>query len=158
MKKLKHLFTTLLLLCCVLFADGQSEVTVVEYNGTVSTIVVTEQGRIYFSSDRMYVDAGNGSVTDFEVSGIRKMTFNTVTAVSDYTGNAGMMLYPNPATSFFKIAAKEAETLHVQLYTLTGQLLIDSYCQSDDVVSVSDLKSGIYFVKVKGVIFKLLKK
>jgi len=158
MKNLKKLLISLLLLCSALCANAQAEVTVVENNGTTSTIVVSNLGKIYFSAERMYIDAGEGSVSEFAVSDIRKMTFNTVTDIKNYKNEANMLLYPNPATNFFKIAAESEQTLHVQLFSLTGQLLTDTYCQTDEAVNISELQSGIYFVKVNGATFKLLKK
>jgi len=158
MKILKQLLIILFLLCCVLGANAQAEVTVEENNGTTSTIVVSDLGKIYFSAERMYIDAGDGTVNEFVVSDIRKMTFNRVTGIENYKNEAHLLLYPNPASDFFKIAAEKAQTLHVQLYSLTGQLLTDTYCQTDEAVNISELQSGIYFVKVDGVTFKLLKK
>lgn len=158
MKTLKQLLTILLLLCCVLFANAQAEVTVIENNGTVSTIMVSDLGKIYFSEERMYIDAGEGTVSDFAVLDIRKMTFNTVTGIANYGKNANILLYPNPASDFFKIATDEVQTMHVQLYSLTGQLLTDTYCQANEAVNISELQSGIYFVKVNGVTFKLIKR
>jgi hypothetical protein len=159
MKKLKQLLISLLFLCSALCANAQAEVTVVENNGTTSTIVVSNLGKIYFSAERMYIDAGDGTVSDFAVSDIQKLTFNSLyTGVNQLEHQSSVLIYPNPATNFFKIAAESEQTLHVQLFSLTGQLLTDTYCQTDEAVNISELQSGIYFVKVNGATFKLLKK
>ena len=158
MKTFQQLLITLLLLCSAFCANAQAEVTVVENNGTISTIVVSNLGKIYFSAERMYIDAGEGSVSEFAVSDIRKLTFNTVTEIQNHKSEANMLLYPNPATDFFKIAAESERILHVQLFSLTGQLLSDTFCQTNEAVNISELQSGIYFVKVNGATFKLLKK
>ena len=159
MKNLKQLLISILLLCCVLCINAQTEVTVIENDGTTSTIVVSDLGKIYFSAERLYIDAGDGAVSDFAVADIRKLTFNSLyVGVNQPDNYSPVLLYPNPATNFFKIAAENTETLHLQLFSLTGQLLTDTYCQADEAVNISELQSGIYFVKVNGVTFKLLKK
>ncbi len=103
MKNLKRLFALFLLAFCTLFVSAQTEVTVVENNSMNTTLVVTEQGKIYFSTENMYVDAGDGSISTFAVADIRKMTFNGVTGVRNYTEQSNVLLYPNPATSFWCI-------------------------------------------------------
>ena len=159
MKTLKQLLISLLLLCCVLCVNAQTEVTVLGTNGSSTTLVVSDLGKIYFSAERMYVDAGDGTVNDFAVSDIKKLTFNSLyTGVSQPEHQFSALIYPNPATNFIRIATDEQLTLHVRLYALTGQLLSDTYCQPNDEVNISHLPSGIYFVKVNEVTYKLLKK
>ena len=129
MKILKQLLTILLLLCCVLCVNAQTEVTVMETNGTSTTLVVSDLGKIYFSAERMYIDAGDGTVSDFAVSVIQKLTFySSYSGVNQQEHQAAMLIYPNPATNFIRIATDDPQTLHVRLYALTGQLLSDTYC------------------------------
>ena len=159
MKPLKQLLISLLLLCGVLYVNAQTEVTVMETNGASTTLVVSDLGKIYFSSERMYIDAGDGTVSDFAVSDIQKMTFNSLyTGINQQEHQSAVLIYPNPATNYIRIATDEPQTLHVRLYALTGQLLSDTYCQPNEEVNISDLPSGIYFVKVNEVTYKLLKK
>ena len=141
------------------FALAQTEVTVVENSGTSTTFVVSDLGKIYFSAERMYVDAGDGTVNDFAVSDIQKLTFNSSpVGVDQQENHSSALIYPNPATNFIRIATEDQQTLHVRLYALTGQLLSDSYCQPNEEVNISHLPSGIYFVKVNDMTYKLLKK
>ena len=159
MKTLKQLLISLLLLCCVLCVNAQTEVTVLGTNGSSTTLVVSDLGKIYFSAERMYVDAGDGTVSDFAVSDIQKLTFNYLSSgVNSLEHHSSALVYPNPATSFIRIATDEQQILHVRLYALTGQLLSDTYCQPNEEVNISHLPSGIYFVKVNEVTYKLLKK
>lgn len=159
MKKLKQLLISLLLLCCMLCVNAQTEVTVLGINGSNTTLVVSDLGKIYFDAEHMYIDAGDGTVTDFAVSDIKKLTFNSLYVGVDQLDNkSSVLIYPNPATNFIRIATDEQQSIHVRLYALTGQLLSDTYCQPNEEVNISHLQSGIYFVKVNELTFKLLKK
>lgn len=159
MRRLKTIALFLSLMWMVGFALAQTEVTVVENSGTSTTFVVSDLGKIYFSAERMYVNAGDGTVNDFAVSDIKKLTFNSLySGVNSMEHRSSALIYPNPATNFIRIATDDQQTLHVRLYALTGQLLSDSYCQPNEEVNISHLPSGIYFVKVNDMTYKLLKK
>ncbi|MBO4654535.1 MAG: T9SS type A sorting domain-containing protein [Bacteroidales bacterium] len=159
MKNLKQLLILFLLLCCVLCVDAQTEVTVLGVDGSSTTLVVSDLGKIYFNADRMYVEAGDGTASDFLVSDIQKLTFNSLSVgIHHSENNSSVLIYPNPATNFIRIAAEDQQPMHVRLYALTGQLLSDTYCQPNGEMNISHLPSGIYFVKVNEVTYKLLKK
>lgn len=59
----------------------------------------------------------------------------------------GIYIYPNPASNYFTL---NTNTSKVQIYSITGQL-IKSFNKSktkDQQYSISDLRNGIYFVKI----------
>lgn len=151
------LFVGLLLITYSLSA--QTEVVITNRNGEVSTVFVAELGKIYFSSDKMLVDEGNGQVDEFLFSEIQRVNFNALNVgVKNLSQNAHVRLYPNPSDTYFRIITDEEKSLHLQLYSLLGQLILDKDVLPDESVNISDLQSGIYFVKVNDVTLKLLKK
>ena len=61
--------------------------------------------------------------------------------------NTEIYLYPNPTSNYFNISTT---SLKVQIFTLTGQMVksFNMIQSKEQQFSVSDLNSGIYFVKV----------
>jgi hypothetical protein len=59
-------------------------------------------------------------------------------------------LYPNPAANFIKIDLKNTATAKLQMYDVLGQLILslDAY-HSSDLLDTSNLKAGVYFIKIK---------
>lgn len=158
MKKTFLLFTLLMLLCGYT-AFSQAEVTVTENDGNVSVLDVSIYGKVYFSADQMLIDDGYGNVREFAVSDIRKVQFASQPyAIEEFDAQSSLLLYPNPATTYFKIAGEEQQQLQIQIYSVTGQLLLSTYKDANDNVDVSTLPSGMYFVKVNGQTIKMCKK
>ena len=86
----------------------------------------------------------------FELSGINKITFDLVTeAVESIThNNTSLHLYPNPTENHLFIET-EHEIEEIVIYDVYGRK-----CQqanettSQQVLDVTDLNTGIYFIKV----------
>ncbi|AOW08420.1 alpha-amylase family glycosyl hydrolase [Flavobacterium gilvum] len=59
----------------------------------------------------------------------------------------GIYIYPNPASSYFTL---NTNTSKVQIYSITGQLIkaFNKSRSKDQQYSISDLRNGIYFVKI----------
>ena len=59
-----------------------------------------------------------------------------------------MSIYPNPVSGKLFIEAGDAISL-VEVYNLTGTMLLNQECNSEKVeIEVSELQSGIYFIKM----------
>jgi hypothetical protein len=65
-----------------------------------------------------------------------------------------LLLYPNPATN--KVRIEGTTTGTVQISTITGQL-IKTVITNNGIIDITDLSKGVYIVKVKEKIFKLVK-
>ena len=94
-------------------------------------LVATNDGNVIYSDTYQYT-TGSLGLTDF---GLEKAT----------------SLYPNPATDFLNIKSNYSEKIKkIEFYNTLGQLV---YCEnvsnnSNVKIDVSNLKKGIYFVKV----------
>ena len=69
-------------------------------------------------------------------------TQNTSTAIPTTEKRTDIRIYPNPASNLLQITGKIDQA---ELYTISGNL-IGSHSQS--VIDISDLPSGIYFIKI----------
>ena len=80
---------------------------------------------------------------------------DTPTSLSSIEAKA-LKLYPNPEMDVLKIQGA-AEGDIVEIYNLVGSL-VKSVPVQGGAVSVADLSSGLYFVKINGATIKITKK
>ncbi|MBL7765611.1 MAG: T9SS type A sorting domain-containing protein [Chitinophagaceae bacterium] len=76
-----------------------------------------------------------------------KFTYSSTQKVIRST-NSGVSIYPNPANQFIYIKLESEEPSIVSIYSAHGQLLKQWNILHSDKLSISDLKAGIYFVRV----------
>lgn len=57
-------------------------------------------------------------------------------------------VYPNPATNNFTVKLNGDETAHIQLFNLVGQQVYSETAANTTTINVSNMKSGIYMLKV----------
>lgn len=82
---------------------------------------------------------------------------NENTLDSDVLSNSEILIYPNPFNDKFLISGLEIGD-EIQVYNVNGQLLLFNTVNKDQFMLHTDsLKSGIYFVKVKNELFKVIK-
>lgn len=93
------------------------------------------------------VSDANATITlqpgEFRIYGNKATTL----ATTDFEVLKDIYIYPNPASSYFTL---NTATAKVQIYSVTGQLVktFNKSQSKDYQYSVSDLDSGMYFVKV----------
>lgn len=159
MKKFISLISLLLLMVITATTFAQTEVKVAMNDGSSSSIIVSDLGKLYFSPETLFVNDGNGTPQTFAISNIRKVTFTTLyDDIETHQSSNDILIYPNPAENYFKIASSNTEQMHILLYSITGQKLIDKYISANETVDISQLRSGIYLVQVNDTNFKLCKK
>ena len=68
-------------------------------------------------------------------------------------------IYPNPSTGLFTIKALQINDQHIKVFSLSGQLLLESQFEMQDIhtLDLSLFPRGIYYVKVGAEVHKLLK-
>ena len=81
----------------------------------------------------------NGQSVNFDVN----VTMNFVDDGIEENDKMTISVYPNPAHD--KLFVNAANIQSVELYNISGQLMISS---TENEINVSELKSGIYFVRV----------
>ena len=72
-----------------------------------------------------------------------------IVSVADYTNNPISRVYPNPATSQLTINLNEFGKASVTIYNVLGQIVLEELLQDiSNRISIAELSSGLYFVKV----------
>lgn len=151
--------------------DGDLVLTNVEYvfartsnSQTVNAILDTDNDGIanYLDSD----DDGDGLLTwkeDYNRDGNPANDDTNVNGLPDYLESAVTLgvqnpsidnlirLYPNPASTILNIENNSTLTIDaITIYSINGSVLREvQNGQNFETISVSDLASGIYFVKIK---------
>ncbi len=81
------------------------------------------------------------------------ITYRSPTGITEFSGNnmAQFSCYPNPASGSVNIASADNKGFNVMITSLQGQTLINrNYTQTGRAaVDVSQLKSGLYIVRVQ---------
>ena len=135
----------------VCYAQNKNTLSVHQNETSPTQIVISDISKITFENDEMNVIVKNSDEPHlFELSGINKITFDLVTeAVESITyNNTSLHLYPNPTENRLFIET-EHEIEEIVIYDVYGRK-----CQqvnettSQQVLDVTDLNAGIYFVKV----------
>lgn len=89
----------------------------------------------------------------------KDQTFTTSIATSLHHGSTSRAaLYPNPATSGFNIEVGTMAHTQVELYNLNGSLMHAQTAYGNTFVPTSHLQPGIYIVKCREQVYKLVKK
>ena len=95
---------------------------------------------------KMVMPAFNVTVTaQFEIN----------TSIDTPTGIT-LALYPNPTSDYIYIKGLNTST-RVDIYSTTGTLVLSAQTESSQSISVSNLKTGVYLVKVNGQTLRLVK-
>jgi len=65
-------------------------------------------------------------------------------------------IYPIPATDRFYIEGIGSKLATLSIIDLNGKLALTTQVANKDGIDINGLKSGVYSVKVNGMIFKLV--
>ena len=86
-------------------------------------------------------------------------TNNRQVGIEKYTVNNQFSIYPNPANSILNIALTNQQTVNVQVFDVLGNEVLKSATSNSKQTSidVSNLNSGVYFVKVGNSTQKFIK-
>ena len=68
-------------------------------------------------------------------------------------------IYPNPSSGFFTIKSLKKNDLHIKVFSLSGQLLLESQSEMQDIhtLDLSLFPRGVYYVKIAAEVHKLIK-
>ncbi|MTI21042.1 T9SS type A sorting domain-containing protein [Fulvivirga sp. RKSG066] len=75
-------------------------------------------------------------------------TSNLITSLELIAGE-GNVVFPNPTDGKIYVKGFQAKD-EVYVYSITGELLKEERLSEDHTLNISDLKAGIYFIKVSG--------
>lgn len=159
-KKIFFIFPLLFLMFGFYQMKAQTGVKVNYYDDTVQEFSVAEAGRLYFNSTNFLISTDGTNTTTIPISIIRSVEFVDASelATTEVSVKDRILVYPNPATNYIRIATDTNEVIDVKIYNAQGQLAMSGKYRSNEDIDVSQLGTGVYIVKANQSTIKLLKK
>lgn len=78
----------------------------------------------------------------------QRITLEEVLSASDFSNDSKFYVYPNPASNFITIHSNDFEEMEIQMYNSIGQIVKQTTSNKNKRIDVSDLNSGIYFIRI----------
>ncbi|MDX8339951.1 T9SS type A sorting domain-containing protein [Draconibacterium sp. IB214405] len=157
MTKLKHLLIVGFL-CLISFGSFSQSINLLTTDG--QNYNFESINKIVFSRDNIVFENGDGTDNYYSIFLTKKMYFDqTVTSVSTIEYQTEFSVYPNPTSSTLTISRPETSESEIALiYTITGTVKkqIQLY-EQENLVDVSELTPGIYFISIDSEILKFIK-
>ncbi len=162
----KHNFRKNLLILILLFVGtfsfAQTGVQVQFISGsTAQNYTVEDTGKLYFSGDNLLIQTSStASDVTIPISIIQKVIFTDEALATNEVGAnvTKLTLYPNPSSDYIQIKSPSKEKLNVQIYSVSGQLVMKGSYASQESIDVTKLKAGLYLVQANGTTIKFIKK
>lgn len=100
----------------------------------------------------------NEDIIVFRVNDLNQLnTFENLSLEENINEHHKIYLYPNPAQDIIQFSGlKDLKNLSVAIYSLMGKLIIETEIKENSI-SISDLPSGIYYLKMEGISFETLR-
>ena len=143
------------------FMENGGVITVKYNNGTSDIVDLTKEMVSGFDCDKVgkqtltvkYCE----KTTDFDVTVNRKN--NPETGIEDVdTKPFAFNLFPNPTTDFVKIEGNNFKEKRYSIFTSNGRIVKNGLMVDDFVeIDVSDLSSGLYFIRIDNQSAKFIK-
>ena len=118
---------------------------------TSNTLNVAGMSNLYIAFKFTSTDEASSTweVAEFKV-------FTTWTSVEENAA-VSFELYPNPASSSISIVADNA--CEIQIMDMAGRTMMSvNAVEGENSINISDLESGVYFVRMNGAVVKFVKK
>lgn len=146
------------ILCQFAFADLKTELTVVEYNSASHVYKIDESGEVSFEEKSIVIkESEKSDAVKLSLGNVSKLFIKELSAANNLSSDSqSISLYPNPATSEFFISGIEGKQT-VEIYSISGILVMKSTVENGSAIKISNLRQGIYIVKVEGKTVKLCK-
>lgn len=151
----KGLLLAMLAIGTVLRLSAQSVVTVWMHDGTSQSFLMTETDRVYFSGNTYLMVEEDGNLTSIMLDDIRKITCEEVEGLSEDQQPA-VSLLPNPVHNLLTLRHLEGRQ-QVQIYALSGQLMMTTEASEGQPIDVSGLAAGVYMVRTQSCTLKMMK-
>ena len=150
----------------VVVSNGLTSAIVSKTGSTMSDFAFWEPVSIRLQD---YISITNSMTVKFNVSDLDPLIniteagidyffiSNENTLESDVLVGNKTLIYPNPFNDQLLVSGLEIGS-DIQVYNMKGQLLLSKNVENEEcILSTESLKSGIYFVKVKNEVFKVIK-
>lgn len=124
------------------FIAVSSNTDVVSVSVSENTLTVTEAGtgNAYITVN---ANDGKGGTIDDEFAVI----VNVSTSIADID-ELNIKIYPNPTSGFIHFESENTEIENIQIYDLTGKLIITKTGFENKEIDLSGISSGVYLVKI----------
>ena len=128
-------------------------------DNSVYRLELNTLNKITFSGTDMKLNMLNGEINTIATTAIRTMIFKNSTGLNlNQTGNQ-IKIYPNPSTENIGFRGLISENQLVNIFSVTGQLMISHTLESSqELISVTELQPGIYFVNIENQLIRFIKK
>jgi choice-of-anchor B domain-containing protein len=150
----------------VVVSNGLTSAIVSKTGSTMSDFAFWEPVSIRLQD---YISITNSMTVKFNVSDLDPLIniteagidyffiSNENTLESDVLVGNKTLIYPNPFNDQLLVSGLEIGS-DIEVYNMNGQLLLSKNVENEEcILSTESLKSGIYFVKVKNEVFKVIK-
>ncbi len=141
--------------------QAQTTVTITRQSGASYSYTVQTSGSITFNGNYVKIkESATSDETAFDMGTIRKMTFSDGgNGIEQVIGGqqASVRLYPNPAQDYCVVRSSDEGLLKVTVFSMTGAKMIETTVENEGRMDISNLKSGVYMVKVNNTTTKLCK-
>jgi len=159
-RRLHYLFALLVAASMSLTVQAQQGLIVKSSSGSTTAISYNDVAKLTFANEIMTVVSPAGAAgQSFSLATTSLISFGDVTpnAINELKGNATINLYPTLAKSNLYLQGA-MEGSNASVYSLTGSKVMQITIKSDvENINVSDLKAGIYMLRVNGQTFKFNK-
>jgi len=161
-RRLHYLFALLVVASMSLTLQAQQGLIVKSSSGSTTAISYNDVAKLTFANEIMTVVSPAGAAgQSFSLATTSLISFGDVTvtpnAINELKGNATINLYPTLAKSNLYLQGA-MEGSNASVYSLTGSKVMQINIKSDvENINVSDLKAGIYMLRVNGQTFKFNK-
>ena len=139
--------------------SAQTTDITVYYRSNATTDVMQDVKKFYFEGENVVFKLGDGATTSIAMSSIKKMTlaYNEpqFQDIEDISANEGF--YPNPTSDMIYFNFNVDSEVSLQIFSSTGQLVMEKMLSSDGAVDVSSLSEGLYIVKINDRTYKFSK-
>jgi hypothetical protein len=100
-------------------------------------------------SNTTYYISGIGHCFTQQVCDSVQIIVNTCTGIRDLNTN-NFQIYPNPVSESLTIKSNMNEKSHLSIYNSLGSLCQETVLKENEtVINISNLKSGVYFIKIE---------
>ena len=158
MKRILNWVVVVLVFLFFAEAEAQTIVTVTMHDASTQVFNVTASGKLFFENDQLVVIEAFSQSAAIDIADIRKVQFqsNDEDAVPSINKDK-ITIYPNPTTGKITISGLDGVAVDVSVYSANGQLVMKRKITSDEEIDLSDMKRGLYMMKINDSVYKISK-
>jgi len=132
-------------------------------DGTERNVQLESIQNLIFANGNLLVKRTGGLTETINLTSIMKLYFNPLsTGINESTlteNTSKISVYPNPASNYIYFQNIQDNTAPVNIYRIDGSIALQAQISSaGKFLDISQLKYGIYLIKVNNQVLKLIKR